>query len=69
MSALRHIFDTSQNFYARTLAWSLDNRKTVMFSLLVAVGLNVYLLMIINKGFFPAVDEGRIQAGINGDLR
>src|SRR5262249_46285834 len=46
MSMLRRTFDVSQDFYARTLAWSLDNRKTVVFSLLVAVGLNVYLLMI-----------------------
>ena len=38
-----------------------------MFILLVAVVLNVYLLIIIPKGFFPQVDEGRIMGGIRAD--
>ena len=63
----RRTFERSQKFYERTLVWSLDNRKTVVFTLLVAVVLNIYLLIIIPKGFFPEVDEGRIQAGISGD--
>jgi multidrug efflux pump len=63
----RRAFEASQRFYGRTLAWSLNNRKTVIFTLLVAVVLNVYLLMIVPKGFFPDTDEGRIQAGIMGD--
>ena len=67
MAASRRAFDASLDFYRRTLAWSLDNRKTVLFTLLVAVILNVYLLEIIPKEFFPQVDEGRIQAGIMGD--
>jgi multidrug efflux pump len=67
MSVLRSIFDKSLDFYSRTLDWSLDNRKTVLFTLLVAIVLNVYLLWIIPKGFFPDVDEGRIQGNIQGD--
>jgi multidrug efflux pump len=67
MAVLRGIFDKSLDFYSRTLDWSLDNRKTVLFTLLVAVFLNVYLLWIIPKGFFPDVDEGRIQGNIMGD--
>ena len=55
------------DFYRRTLGWALDNPKTVMFILLVAVVLNVYLLVIIPKGFFPTVDEGRMQGGIRAD--
>ena len=38
-----------------------------MFILLVTVILNVYLLVIIPKGFFPQVDEGRIFGNIRGD--
>ncbi|HZQ39462.1 MAG TPA: efflux RND transporter permease subunit [Rhizomicrobium sp.] len=63
----RIIFDKSLDFYRRSLAWSLDNPKTVMFSLLVVVVLNVYLLIIIPKGFFPDVDEGRMMGNIRGD--
>jgi multidrug efflux pump len=60
-------FDRSLGFYSRTLAWSLENPKTIMFGLLVVVMLNVYLFVIIPKGFFPQVDEGRIMGNIRGD--
>src|SRR4051812_15799367 len=67
MVVSRNVFERSQHFYDRTLLWSLDNRKTVMFSLLVALVLTGYLYYIIPKGFFPETDEGRIQGGITGD--
>ncbi len=60
-------FDNSLAFYRRTLGWSLDNPKTIMFMLLMTVGLNDYLLVNIPKGFFPEVDEGRIFGNIRGD--
>ena len=63
----RIVFEKSLDFYRRSLAWSLDNPKTIMFSLLVVVVLNFYLLTIIPKGFFPSVDEGRIMGNIRGD--
>ena len=60
------IFTRSHDFYRRTLRWSLSNPKTIMFLVLVAVCLNVYLLAIVPKGFFPTADEGRMQGGIRG---
>jgi len=67
MRVARRSFDRSLDFYRRTLSWSLDNPKTIMFILLVTVALNVYLFIIIPKGFFPQVDEGRIFGNIRGD--
>ena len=67
MRVARQAFERSLDFYRRTLSWSLDNPKTIMFILLVTVILNVYLLVIIPKGFFPEVDEGRIFGNIRGD--
>ncbi len=67
LRASRRIFEKSLDFYRRTVGWALDNPKTVMFILLVAVCLNVYLLAIVPKGFFPSVDEGRMQGGIRAD--
>ncbi|MEO8894363.1 MAG: efflux RND transporter permease subunit, partial [Rhizomicrobium sp.] len=64
---MRRTFEVSLDFYRRTLAWSLDNPKTIMFTLLVAVVMNFYLLSIIPKGFFPETDEGRIFGNIRGD--
>ena len=53
MRGARAVFDTSLDFYSRSLAWSLDNPKTIMFSLLVVVVLNFYLLGHHSQGFFP----------------
>jgi multidrug efflux pump len=63
----RRTFEVSLDFYRRTLGWSLDNPKTIMFTLLVTVAMNFYLLSIIPKGFFPETDEGRIFGNIRGD--
>jgi multidrug efflux pump len=63
----RRLFEAMQNFYRRTLAWSLDNPKTIMVTLLIAVFLNVYLLVIVPKGFFPDTDNGMIMGGLRGD--
>jgi multidrug efflux pump len=63
----RRVMDKMQNFYRRTLTWSLGNPKTVMMTLLIAVVLNFYLLGIVPKGFFPDTDNGMIFGGIRGD--
>jgi len=63
----RRCLDAMQGFYHRTLTWSLDNPKTIMATLLVAVVMNVYLLGIVPKGFFPDTDNGMIQGRITGD--
>src|SRR6185312_10363742 len=47
MTVLRNLFEKSQRFYDRTLLWSLDNRKTVIFSLLVALFLTGWFYYII----------------------
>jgi multidrug efflux pump len=67
MTWSRRIMEGMQNFYRRTLTWSLDNPKTIMLTVLVAVILNFYLLAIVPKGFFPDQDNGSIQGGIRGD--
>src|SRR4051812_19595547 len=63
----RRTLDGMLNFYRRTLGWSLENPKTIMATLLVAVVLNVYLIAIVPKGFFPDTDNGMIQGRIVGD--
>jgi len=63
----RRTLDAMLDFYRRTLTWSLDNPKTIMVTLLIAVVLNVYLIAIVPKGFFPDQDNGTLQGGIRGD--
>jgi multidrug efflux pump len=67
MRASEAAFARVHRFYDRTLAWSLDNPKTIMFILLIAVCLNVYLFRIVPFGFFPQQDTGRLVGGIRGD--
>ncbi|MEP6939192.1 MAG: multidrug efflux RND transporter permease subunit [Rudaea sp.] len=53
--------------YERTLRWALAAPLLMMFVLLVTVILNVYLYIIVPKGFFPQEDTGRIVGGIQAD--
>ena len=50
-----------------TLGWALDHRRIMMLVLLATIGLNVFLYVVIPKGFFPQQDTGQLQGGIRGD--
>jgi multidrug efflux pump len=39
----------------------------MVFVLLATIGFNVYLYIVIPKGFFPQQDTGQLQGGIRGD--
>ncbi|MBV8400052.1 MAG: efflux RND transporter permease subunit, partial [Acetobacteraceae bacterium] len=54
-------------FYARTLAWSLRHGGLVMLTLLGVLALNVYLYVVIPKGFFPQQDNGQLIGSMQGD--
>jgi multidrug efflux pump len=55
--------------YARTLAVALAHPRLVLLSLLATVGLNVYLYVIVPKGFFPEQDTGQMMGGVQADQR
>ncbi|MET7247814.1 efflux RND transporter permease subunit [Methylobacterium sp. EM32] len=55
--------------YRVTLDWALRHGVTVMLVLLGAVALNVYLYVIVPKGFFPQQDTGQMIGGIQADQR
>ncbi|HEX3537901.1 MAG TPA: efflux RND transporter permease subunit, partial [Stellaceae bacterium] len=59
--------DRSLEFYRRTLAQALRHPALVLLILLLTVGLNVYLFVIVPKGFFPQQDTGRMIGGIQAD--
>jgi len=52
--------------YEHSLAWVLRHTAFTLGILLLTIGLNVYLLSIVPKGFFPQQDTGRIAGGIQG---
>jgi multidrug efflux pump len=60
-------FDWVVSFYGKTLNVALRFRAVTLAVLLATIGLNVYLFMIVPKGFFPQQDNGRIQGSILAD--
>ena len=67
MAWSRRSFEWMQNFYSRTLGWSLENPKTIVTMVFIAIILNFYLIAIVPKGFFPSTDEGTMQGGLRAD--
>ena len=50
-------------WYDTTLSWTLRHPATVMLIAVITFAVNVYLFVVIPKGFFPQQDNGRI-AGV-----
>ena len=61
------VYEAMLRAYGRSLAWGLSHGILVLLVLLVTVCLNVYLYVIIPKGFFPQQDTGRLVGGIQAD--
>jgi len=54
-------------FYDRTLQWALSHHRLMLFLLLATLGLNVWLYIIVPKGFMPQQDTGRISGSLVAD--
>jgi multidrug efflux pump len=54
------------SWYERSLTWVLRHPAPVLLLLLITIGVNVYLIFIVPKGFFPQQDTGRLAGGIQG---
>jgi len=52
--------------YERTLTVVLRHPAFTALVLLITIGVNVYLLIIVPKGFFPLQDNGTIYGGLQG---
>jgi multidrug efflux pump len=65
--ASERVFVAMRGFYERTLAQALRFPGVVLLILFMAVGLNLYLFILIPKGLFPQQDTGRMIGGIQAD--
>jgi multidrug efflux pump len=65
--ASERFFHGMLNVYRRTLNVAFQHPLTIMLIFAVVLGLNVYLYIIIPKGFFPQQDTGRIIGSIQAD--
>jgi multidrug efflux pump len=59
-------FDWMLLTYERTLTVILRHPAFTLTVLLITIGVNVYLLMIVPKGFFPLQDNGTVFGGLQG---
>jgi multidrug efflux pump len=60
-------FERLRAGYERSLGWTLDHRRTMLLVLLGTIAFNVYLYVVIPKGFFPQEDTGQLWGGVRGD--
>ncbi len=60
------MFDAIVNGYRKSLIWVLDNPAIVLIVFIGTLGLNVFLLIQVPKGFFPQQDIGALQGGMQG---
>ena len=50
-----------------TLAWVLKHSRLTLAVALATLALNIYLFIIIPKGFFPEQDTGRLMGALIAD--
>ncbi|WP_035056602.1 multidrug efflux RND transporter permease subunit [Andreprevotia chitinilytica] len=65
--ASEKVFDALLAGYRRSLTWALKHGPLMMLILLITICLNVYLYIVIPKGFFPQQDTGRLVGNIQAD--
>jgi len=61
------IFNNVQQHYRTSLLWALRHQRLMLLILFATIGLNIYLYIIVPKGFFPQQDTGRLQGSIQAD--
>jgi len=65
--ASERMFDLMLGGYRRSLSWAIEHSRLMMVLLAATIGLNVYLYIIVPKGFFPQQDTGRLTGTIRAD--
>ena len=66
-AASERVFAWALRGYEKSLGWALRHSGLVVSILAITVCLNVFLYIIIPKGFFPQQDTGRLIGSIQAD--
>ena len=67
MNAWTNFLDALHEGYARTLHIVLQHKFIALLTLLATIGFNVYLYIIVPKGFFPPQDTGQLMGMVQAD--
>jgi multidrug efflux pump len=65
--ASERAFERILKGYEHSLSWVLDHSMLVLIIFIATVILNVFLFIVIPKGFFPQQDTGRLNGSIVAD--
>jgi multidrug efflux pump len=60
------VFNNILGMYRASLTWVLDHPALVLLIFIGTLGLNVFLIARIPKGFFPQQDTGAVMGGLQG---
>ncbi|MES1981699.1 MAG: multidrug efflux RND transporter permease subunit [Pseudomonadota bacterium] len=60
-------FDVMLEGYRSSLGWALRHSLVMLLLLFATIGFNIYLYVIVPKGFFPQQDTGRLSGSIQAD--
>ncbi|MGH7987439.1 MAG: multidrug efflux RND transporter permease subunit [Candidatus Binataceae bacterium] len=60
-------FNWMHDHYRRSLSWVLHHPRLTLAVVFATIGLNVYLFVVIPKGFFPQQDNGRMMGLVMAD--
>ncbi|MBV8866591.1 MAG: multidrug efflux RND transporter permease subunit [Acidobacteriaceae bacterium] len=66
-NASEKVFDFILKVYEISLAWVLRHSALVLLIAIATLCLNVYLYVVVPKGFFPQQDTGRMNGNFMGD--
>jgi multidrug efflux pump len=61
------IFERVRIGYGHTLTWALRHHFIIFVIFIATIALNMYLFVIVPKGFFPQQDTGRIVGSLQAD--
>jgi multidrug efflux pump len=62
-----NIFERVRIGYGHSLTWALRHSFLVLLIFIATIGLNMYLFVVVPKGFFPQQDTGRIVGSLQAD--
>jgi multidrug efflux pump len=65
--AFERSFAQLRRNYAATLDWALRHRRIMISIFWATIALNIFMYIVIPKGFLPQQDTGQLQGGIRGD--
>ncbi|MBF6567527.1 MAG: multidrug efflux RND transporter permease subunit [Candidatus Binataceae bacterium] len=66
-AATEAVFEWMLNNYRKSLSWVLRHPRPTLAVALATVAVNIWLFIIIPKGFFPQQDTGRLMGAIEAD--